>query len=270
MSRTVLKILETVLPNTALITGASSGIGLEFARYHAKSGGDVIVTARRAHQLDALKDELEKLHGVAVMAIPLDLGAPGGAKRLHDAVKSSGRAVDILINNAGFGGHGVFTERDLALDLGMIDLNVKALVELCHRFGGDMVAQGGGKILNVSSTAAHMPGPLQATYFATKAFVTSFSKAIDEELRSKGVTVTVLEPGFVTTEFAAIANLEGTALTSSGGKTPASVAKIGYGAMTKGKLSVINEPFLAFQIKWIMPLLPDRMKLKLVRRLQEK
>ena len=153
--------------NSALITGASSGIGREFARYHAKTGGNVIITARRADELDALKDELETSHGVAVTAIPLDLGAPGGAKRLYDAVKSSGQTVDILINNAGFGGHGVFTERDLALDLGMIDLNVKALVELCHRFGSDMVAQGGGRILNVSSTAAHMPGPLQATYFAT-------------------------------------------------------------------------------------------------------
>lgn len=258
------------MPNTALITGASSGIGLEFARYHAQTGGDLIVTARRSEQLDALKVELEKAHGVTVTTIPVDLGVPGGAEKLYDAVKASGQTVDILINNAGFGGHGTFTERELTSDLAMIDLNVKALVELCHRFGSDMVERGGGKILNVSSTAAHLPGPLQATYFATKAFVTSFSKAIDEELRDKGVTVTALEPGYVATEFAAAANLEGTSLASGGGKTPASVAKIGYDAMTSGRLSVINEPLLAFQINWIMPLLPDRLKLKFIRRMQQK
>ena len=258
------------MPNTALITGASSGIGLEFARYHAKSGGDLVITARRAAQLEALKADLEAAHGVSVLAIPLDLGAPGGAQQLYDAVKASGVTIDILINNAGFGGHGLFTERDLASDLAMIDLNIKSLVELCHRFGNDMIAQGGGKILNVSSTAAHMPGPLQATYFATKAFVSSFSKAIDEELRAQGVTVTTLEPGYVETEFAAAADLEGTSLISGGGKTPASVAKIAYDAMKMGKLSVINEPMLGFQINWVMPLLPDRMKLKFIRRMQEK
>jgi len=258
------------MPNTALITGASSGIGLEFARYHAKSGGDLIITARRTEQLEALKAELEAAHGIAVTVIALDLGAASGAEDLYTAVKASGQTVDILINNAGFGGHGTFTERALASDLGMIDLNIKALVELCHRFGNDMVAKGGGKILNVSSTAAHMPGPLQATYFATKAFVSSFSKAIAEELGSKGVTVTALEPGYVATEFAATADLEGTSLVRGGGKTPASAAKTGYDAMMAGKLSVINEPFLGFQINWIMPLMPDRLKLKFIRRMQEK
>ena len=258
------------MPNTALITGASAGIGTEFARYHASKGGDLIITARRAEALDSLKAELETAHGVTVTTIPLDLGAPGGAGQLYDAVKATGQTVDILINNAGFGGHGLFIERDLEADLAMVDLNVKALMELCHRFGNDMAARGSGKILNVSSTAAHMSGPLQATYFATKAFVTSLSKALAEELRDKGVTVTALEPGYVETEFAAAANLEGTPMVKGGGKTPASVAKIGYDAMLDGKLSVINEPGLAFMLGWVAPLLPERQKLKMMRKMQDK
>ncbi|MEP3299940.1 MAG: SDR family oxidoreductase [Pseudoruegeria sp.] len=258
------------MSNTALVTGASSGIGLEFARYHAKLGGDVIITARRKDQLESLKTELESAHDVKVTAIALDLGATDGAETLYHTVKEAGLSVNILINNAGFGGHGAFIERDLAADQAMIDLNVKSLVDLSHRFGRDMAAQGSGKILNVSSTAAHMPGPLQATYFATKAFVSSFSKALDEELRGKGVSVTALEPGYVATEFAKTADLEGTALTKGGGKTPADVAKIGYDAMLAGKLTVINEAMLAFQIRWVLPLLPERLKMKLIRRMQEK
>ena len=162
------------MPNTALITGASSGLGSDFARYHASKGGDVILTARREDKLAALKQELEAAHGITAHVFALDLGAPGGADQLYEAVKGAGLQVDILINNAGFGGHGRHIERDLAEEHAMIDLNVKALVTLTHRFGADMVAQGGGKILNVGSTAGFAPGPLQAVYFATKAFVNSF------------------------------------------------------------------------------------------------
>ena len=255
------------MTNTALITGASSGIGAEFARVHAALGGDLIITARRGDALNALKAELEAAHGISVTVVACNLGAADGAEKLYQATK--GTRIDVLINNAGFGGHGKFVERPLLDDLAMIDLNVKSLVSLCHKIGNDMVAQGGGKILNVSSTAAYMPGPLQATYFASKAFVSSFSYALSEELRDAGVTVTALEPGYVVTEFAATANLEGTALTKSG-RTAASAAKIGYDAMLKGKINVINEPFLAFQLNWLMPFLPHKMKNKFVRKMQEK
>lgn len=258
------------MPNTALITGASSGIGREFARLHAAKGGDVIITARRQAELDALKSELEAEHKVTVTSVPLDLGAEGGAQALYDAVKAAGVQVDILINNAGFGGHGKFVERDLAADQAMIDLNVDALVALCHMFGKDMVAQGGGKILNVSSTAAHMPGPLQATYFATKAFVSSFSQALAEELRDDRVTVTALEPGYVATGFADAANLEGTGLVAQKGRTAAETAKVGYEAMRMGQLTVINEGLLGFTLKWIFPLLPQKAKLSMIRKMQEK
>lgn len=255
------------MANTALVTGASSGIGAEFARYHAEKGGDLIITARRGDALDALKTEIEAAHGVTVTTVALDLGAADGPQALYDAVK--GHKIDILINNAGFGGHGLFIERDLDADLAMIDLNVKALASLCHMIGSDMVKNGGGKILNVSSTASYMAGPLQATYFATKAYVSSFSMALDEELRDKGVTVTALEPGYVETEFAASANLEDTPLTKSGA-TPRSVAKYGYDAMRRGELRAINDGKLRFVLNWVFPWLPNRMKLKQVRKMQEK
>lgn len=216
--------------NIALVTGASSGIGMEFARYHASKGGDVILTARREETLNDLKVELEGKHGVKAHVVALDLGADGGAQALYDRVKAAGLQVDILINNAGFGGQGRHVDRPLADEVAMIDLNVGALVRLTHLIANDMVAQGGGKILHVGSTAGFMPGPNQAVYFATKAFVKSFSEALDQELRKDGVTSTVLAPGYVETEFAARADLDGTKLVAGGGKTAASVARHGYDA----------------------------------------
>ena len=256
------------MSNTALVTGASSGIGREFARYHAKRGGDLIITARRADELNALKAELETAHDVSVTAIPLDLGAPDGAAALYKAI--GGARIDILINNAGFGGHGKFVDRDLDTDLAMIDLNVKALVALTHMVARDMMAQGGGKILNVSSTAAYLPGPLQATYFATKAYVSSFSQALDHELRGKGVTVTALEPGYVATEFAAVADLEGTQLTAQKGATAAQAAKFGYDAMRRGELRAINDGKLRFLLNWVTPWMPRRMALNMMEKMQAK
>lgn len=258
------------MSQTALITGASSGIGRALATYHASKGGDVIITARRASELETLKADLEATHSVQVHVIALDLGTADGPAQLYDAVKARGIDVDILINNAGFGGQGALITRDLDADLAMIDLNVKSLVALCHMFAKDMVARGGGKILNVSSSASYMPGPLQATYFATKAFVSSFSQAIDHELREKGVTVTALEPGYVATGFAAAADLEGTNLAKSGGAKAASVAQFGYEAMLRGQLRAINEPRLSFAANWLFPLLPRRMVMNIIARMQAK
>lgn len=260
------------MPDTALITGASSGIGREFARIHAARGGDVIITARREAELQALKEELEAAHGITVHAIALDLGGPGGADALWDQVSALGQPVDILINNAGFGGHGAFVERDLAEDLAMIDLNVKALVTLTHHAARAMVARGHGRILQVSSSAAYIPGPLQATYYATKAFVSSFSMALDQEMRAQGVTSTALEPGYVQTGFADAADLAGTDLVGAGdkGAQPADVARIGYEAMLKGKLRVIDDPMLRLQLRWLIPIAPHRMVLKMIQKMQTK
>ena len=258
------------MPNTALITGASAGIGAEFARYHARKGGDLVIVARRQEPLDALKAELEAIHDITVTVIAMDVGTPEQATALYEAVKAKGIEIDVLINNAGFGGHGAFLDRDLAKDQAMIDLNVGALVTLSHHVGQEMKARGKGKMLQVSSTAAFQPGPYQATYFATKAFVSSFSQAIDEEMRPHGVTSTALCPGLVNTEFVAVADLEGTGLAKQKGATPASVAKVGYDAMMCGDLIAINEGRLNFMMNWIIPLLPRRMVLKTVGGMQTK
>lgn len=254
----------------ALITGASSGIGRELARLHAARGGNVILTARRGDALDSLKAELEAAHGVAAHVFALDLGEDGAAERLHNDIGAAGLDVDILINNAGFGGHGVHIERALDAERAMIDLNVKSLVALTHLIANDMLTRGGGKILNVGSTAGFMPGPQQAVYFATKAFVNSFSQAIDHELRGKGVTCTVLAPGYVETGFADAADLGGTDLVSGNSATAESVARIGYEAMLRGDLVAINEARLRFLTGWVIPLLPRRMVLNIVDRMQTK
>ena len=258
------------MANTALITGASSGIGKELARYHAMKGGDVILVARRKPELDALKKELETSFGITAHVIKRDLGASGAEKALFNDVTKQKLTVDILINNAGFGGHGLFCERSLSDDLGMIDLNVSTLVSLTHLFGNEMIKNGGGKMLHIGSSAGFMPGPYQATYFATKAFVNNFSQAIDHEMRGKGVTSTVLCPGYVETEFAKTASLEGTGLVKQKGKTAAETAKIGYDAMMAGKLIVANEIGLGIVLNWVIPLLPRRMVLKMVAKMQAK
>lgn len=258
------------MANLALITGASVGIGREFARYHAAKGGDLIITARRKKELDALKKELEEKHSVKVHVVIADLGKEEAADKLLKFVTTKKLKVDILINNAGFGGHGVHLERELENELAMINLNIKSLVALTHKFGNHMVDNGGGKILNVGSTVGFMPGPLQAIYFASKAFVNSYSQAIDQELRDKGVTCSVLAPGPVETEFVETANLDGIAFLEKGGAQADAVAKLGYDAMMKGKLVTINDKLLGFALTWIVPLLPRRMVLKNVQKMQSK
>ncbi|CTQ49767.1 SDR family NAD(P)-dependent oxidoreductase [Jannaschia donghaensis] len=251
----------------ALITGASGGIGRAFAEIHAARGGDLIVTARRQAELDTLKSALESAHGVSVTPVAADLGTPEGLATVLAACE--GREIGILINNAGFGGRGDFVTRVISDDLAMIDLNIGALVQLCHAVGQRMVERGSGRILNVGSTAGMMPGPLQATYFATKAFVNSFSQALDDEMRPKGVTVTVLAPGYVETGFASRADLSDTPLTKSGA-TPQDVASFGYDAMMDGRLHVVNDAKLSFLTNWVIPFLPRRRVLKMVRDMQTK
>jgi len=258
------------MSNTALITGASSGIGWELAKYHASKGGDLIITARRENKLNDLKQEIEKKYGVKVYLISLDLAEQGGASALYEEVKATGETIEILINNAGFGGYGVHIERELEHEEKMIELNIKSVVALTHMIGRDMVKSGKGKMLHVSSTAGFSPGPKQAVYFASKAFVTSFSQAIDQELRAKGVTSTALCPGGVATEFFERANLQNTRL--GRGKaafaTAESCAKFGYDAMMQGKLVAINKKSFSFMVNWINPLLPRRLVLKMVDSIQ--
>ncbi|SHI86204.1 hypothetical protein SAMN04488012_103135 [Palleronia salina] len=257
------------MSDLALVTGASSGIGAALAREHAARGGDLIVTARRADALDQLKSNLESRYGVTVHVMACDLGAEGGAQDLVRRIEDAGLAPDILVNNAGFGGRGKHLDRPAEDEQGMIDLNVKALVALTRALAPGMVARGRGRILNVGSTAGFMPGPEQAVYFATKAFVNSYTQALAHELRGTGVTATVLVPGYVETEFAQRSDLTGTRLTQSG-MTAGAVAKIGYDAMRRGDLVAFDRTSLSLACQWVIPFLPRRTVMSMMERMQRK
>ena len=256
---------KSMIGKTALITGASAGIGKELARIHAASGGDVILVARRALELEALKKDLEAAHDISATVISADLTTPDGPKTLYESLKSQGLSVDMLINNAGIGGHGFFHERDLDWNLAMVDLNVKALMSLTYLVLQDMLARGSGKILNVGSTAAMIPGPLHATYHASKAFVSSFSQALANELQGKGVTVTMLAPGPVATDFFDVSDMRKVKSIQRNMASAADVAKVGYDAMMRGELLAFNDWRLKFLLDWVVPLLPRRAALASVR-----
>ncbi len=259
------------MKNVALITGASSGIGKALARLHASKGGDLVVVARRESALHELKQELESENGVTVVCISMDLTDSKAAQTLYDMVAEKNIQVDYLMNNAGFGGHGLFHQRDWETDAAMIQLNVVALTELSRLFLPGMVTRKRGKILNTASTAGFMPGPLQAVYYATKAFVVSFSQAIAEELRSEnaGVTVTALCPGPVATEFVTAGDLEGVDIWKNA-PSAESVAKVGYRAMERGKLIAINQWRLKAMIYWVLPFVPRGIMLRMSRQAMEK
>lgn len=253
----------------ALITGASGGIGLELAQIHAEKGGDLILVARSQDKLAMVKAELERQHKVNVHIIVRDLTETNAGKAVYEEVKSAGLEVDYLINNAGFGGIGKFHERKIEDDLSMIQLNVMALVELSHLYVRDFVARGRGKVLQVSSTASLIPGPLQATYYATKAFVTSFSNALAEELRGTGVTMTNLMPGATDTGFGKVSGMDKTKLFDDL-STAKSVAEDGYQAMISGDLDKISGLTFGQKILMkMMPFLPKKMVLRQIRGMQE-
>ncbi len=257
------------MKKVALITGASSGIGKELAKIHAEKGGDLVLIARSKDKLEALKSELEEKHSVQVKIMARDLTDPHAAKLIYDEVKAAGIQIDYLINNAGFGGHGKFHERPWEQDLSMINLNITALTALTRFFLPDMVKRNDGKILNTSSTASFMPGPLQAVYFATKAYVTFFSNAIAEELHDTKITVTNLMPGATETEFAKTSGMDKTNLFE---KTVSarSVAEDGYNGMIQGKLDVVSGLTTSQKVMMKMiPFTPKKVLLKQIRQMQE-
>lgn len=222
-----------------LITGASAGIGLELARIFAENGHPLILVARREDQLRRLADELKSNHGVSAEVVGLDLTEPDAPQRLFDRVETSGSPVDVLVNNAGFGSYGRFHQLDIERELRMIQLNVVALTHLTHLFLQSMLARGRGRILNVASTAAFQPGPLMAVYYAGKAFVLSFSEALDEELAETDVRVTTLCPGPTKTEFQATADMEKSRLAQHYLMAARPVAEAGYRGAMQGKRLVI-------------------------------
>ena len=192
---------------SVLITGASSGIGYEFAKIYAKNGHNLVITARRQENLENIRKELES-YSVKIETIVLDLSKEGAAKKLYENVKEKGIVIDTLINNAGFGLYGNFIETDVDREAEMIDLNIKSLVILTKLFLKDMIAIDKGEILNVASIAAFQPGPLMSVYYASKSFVLSFSEAVRNEIRKTNVNISVLCPGPTATEFERSANLE--------------------------------------------------------------
>jgi len=184
----------------ALITGASAGLGVEFARQLSARGHRLVLVARRLDRLEVLADELGNARAVA-----MDLAAPGAAARLLADVAQAGEHIELLVNNAGFGLRGLVAELDAAKLREMIDLNIGTPTDLCRAVAPQMIARRSGGILNVASTAAFQPGPGMAVYFATKAFVLSFTEALHEELKPHGVKVTALCPGPTRTEFGSVA-----------------------------------------------------------------
>jgi len=224
---------------TALITGASLGIGLELARLFARDGNDLILVARSESKLQELARELEAAHDIKVTVIAADLAVPGAAAALHAKVLGGGATVDYLVNNAGYGLYGRFLTLDPSEEAQMLQLNMVFLTEATRLFAADMASRRRGRILNVASTAAFQPGPLMATYYATKAFVLSFSEALANELRDDGVTVTALCPGPTRSGFQAKAKMEGSRLLSLGMMDAAPVAAIGYRALHRGQAVVV-------------------------------
>jgi uncharacterized protein len=225
---------------TALVTGASSGIGRELAKLLAREGHDLVLVARRREALEELARELAVKHGVAARVIAKDLTAPDSTAEIFGELERERLSVDILVNNAGLGVHGRFWETDLDRQIEIIQVNVMALTGLTGRFLPGLVARGRGRIVNVASTAAFQPGPYMAVYYATKAYVLSFSEALAEELSDTGVTVTALCPGPTMTEFQAAAGLEDTLLFRGPlVMDAAKVARVGWAGAKRGKRVVI-------------------------------
>jgi uncharacterized protein len=221
---------------TALITGASSGIGTDIARCFARAGSDVVLLARREGVLNDLAADLRDTFGVASYVLPADLSEPGVATTVMDRLRDMNLHVDVLVNNAGFGGRGRFVEIDDQRQVDMISVNVMALTHLTRLMLPGMMEHRQGGVLNVGSTAGFQPGPDMAVYYATKAYVLSFSEALAQEVRGTGVTVTCLAPGPTKTEFAEQAGMGDAFLFESGAAmSSAAVAEHGYTAFRDGE-----------------------------------
>jgi short-subunit dehydrogenase len=250
----------------ALVTGASSGIGYHLALELARRAHDLLLVSRTAERLHDLADRCLHEFGAVARVIPENLSDPAAIERLEKQVELP---VDVLVNNAGYGIYGSFHQGREADSLGMIDVNIRALTQLTQHFLPGMIHRGQGRILNVASTAAFQPGPGMAVYYATKAYVASFSQALSEELRHSGVTVTALCPGPTMSDFKRRAGLEGVRLFEKHTMHPAEVAKVGVRGMLRGRRLVIpglRNRFLAQLVR----VAPRRLAAAAVRKMQER
>ncbi len=258
------------MSKTALITGASSGIGLELAKIHAKKGGNVVLIARNEEKLNLIKQEIETQYGVRVYIMVKDLSVENVAIDVYEQLKNKHIQIDYLINNAGFGDYGMFFETDWEKEHKMINLNITTLTHLTKLFLKDMLVRGNGKIMNVASTASFQPGPGMAVYYATKAYVLHFTEAIANEVADKGITITALCPGATKSGFQERANMQESKLVK-GKKLPTSkqVALYGYDAMLKGK-TVAIEGFMNKVLATSVRFIPRDLTVKITRFIQDK
>jgi uncharacterized protein len=255
---------------TALITGASGGIGYEFAKLFAQDGYNLVLIARSKEKLAQVAQNLQGKFGISVKIIIKDLGVPTAPEEIFTELQNEGTKIHALVNNAGFGSYGLFAETDINVELQMMQVNVVSVTHLTKLFVREMIKQREGKILNVASTAAFQPGPLMAVYYATKAYVLSFSEALANELEGTGVTVTALCPGPTESGFQKRADMEQSKLVSGQKIMDAeTVAKIGYRGLMENKTVVIpglKNQILAQSIR----ITPRNLVTKIVRNLQER
>lgn len=253
---------------TALITGASVGIGRALATCFAKQGYELVLIARNVQKLNQLAGQLTQQYRVPVKVLPQDLTHPKAAIAIATQLREAQITIDVLVNNAGFGDFGYFWERETARELAMIQVNVMALTHLTRLLLPSMLAQGRGRILNVASTAAFQPGPLMAVYYASKAYVLSFSEALANELRGTGVTLTVLCPGPTASDFQRTAQMERSRFVSAQTLMPAeTVAQAGYDGLMRGQVIVV--PGLRNQVlALLVRFLPRPLVRQIVRNLQ--
>ncbi len=259
---------DSAVKKAALITGATSGIGLELARLLAADGYELVLVSRDEQRLREVAAELSAKHRHPAKVLARDLSAVGSAEEVYRWLREQGITVEILINNAGFGLAGAFIETDLQREIAMIQLNVVSLVVLTKLLAREMSERKRGKVLNVASTAAFQPGPFMAVYYATKGFVLSFSEALAEEFKDTGVTVTALCPGPTATEFSKRAEAGESRLFASGMiplMNAAVVAQIGYRGLMRGQRVVI--PGLINRIGVQLPRLSPRRLVTLLTRI---
>ncbi len=247
---------------TTLITGASSGIGFELAKIFAREGYDLVLVARRRDRLEAVKATIQSVYSIDVQFVVEDLSQEGASQCVVDAL--AGREIDVLVNNAGSGDYGLFVHTDVAKTSRMLHLNMLTLATLTRLLLPSMIARQSGKILNVASVAAFMPGPTSSMYFASKAFVLSFSEALSNELEGTGVTVTVLCPGATSSEFDTAAGSDWGEAYRKKIPTAQEVAEFGYVALMQGKRLAIHGRLNQFFV-FLLRFTPRDIVLKTVR-----
>lgn len=254
---------------TALITGASAGIGAELAKVFAAHDHDLVLVARRRDTLEALAGQLEGKHGITVTVIVDDLGDSEAPERIFAAVRDARIDVDVLVNNAGFGLGGEFSETPIEREMTMVQVNVTSLMQLTKLFVAPMLRRRAGYVMNVASTAAFFPGPMMSVYYATKAFVLSFSQALAEELAKSGVTVSCLCPGPTQTEFAEVAKIKTVKLFALDLADARDVAEFGYRAMMAGWRVAVPGARNKLLVQ-AQRLVPRRLVARAVRKMQER